>query len=704
MPGFARVICILTFHSGMRKAFQILLFPLCCVLQTLAQNEPDTLLAKDNVMFPLPTVCVNFGISDLRSDVALDAPGPSGFTQFGYQLTVSQRVAKYLNLSLGLYTGTVYGEEQRNTTNLNYRTSLFSQHLSVEYNFYPLLRPDERGRQFIRPYLGFGVGMLYFRSKGDLKDGNGIAYQYWTDGNIYAEPEGTVDATEATPLERDLVYETELRDADLDGLKKYPQTSFSIPFNAGIRFQLSKNVGLNAAFTYALNFSDMVDNVSTDGTGDREGNSGFDNHLYGSLGLTVFLGVTKPASEPQRFIDELAADQPSASGKDSEYQPGNNGTPDITDETGAEDRTEVTDEPGQKDEATPSGNLTRLAELSSDSHASSERTKASLSEITAMLNTATERAEQLRNKLRGSKKLTKTDRSALSDLVSMQKGIPEKLALIGSGISTGEEQATEPKTEYGTIMDARRQDLTESIRKLREKLRNGQQLLSDEQKKARSKEDAMLLLDRSDRLNRLGSEKMESIIVLQDAFAQAEKVELLSSRIEAVGEIVSEDRQLEEKQRSELEGHLTTIGKEVDMLASESNADRSTVQSLAVRFKEVSSLFSEQESETLTEAGEQTLKEDTTAMAEASGTGQVNRTEEHTDEAEAQKNGHGFSRNEIRKNPAKESGSFHWADVNRNGWISPDEVLHFIDLLFEGDSPRTVEDIQTLIDYYFDQE
>jgi hypothetical protein len=59
---------------------------------------------------------------------------------------------------------------------------------------------------------------------------------------------------------------------------------------------------------------------------------------------------------------------------------------------------------------------------------------------------------------------------------------------------------------------------------------------------------------------------------------------------------------------------------------------------------------------------------------------------------------------EIENTPPKLSGGFHWSDVNKNGWISPDEVLHFIDLLFEGESLRNVEDIQSLIDYYFDQE
>ncbi|MBL4586810.1 MAG: hypothetical protein JKX84_07130, partial [Flavobacteriales bacterium] len=296
----------------MKKVASIFLSLLFLTASIQAQNGQDT-LAKDNRLIPLPTISINFGITNLMSDVALSSNGPSTFTQFGYQLTISQRVTKFLNVSLDPFTGSVYGEEQRNTTNLNFRTSLFSQHLNVEYNFYPLLKPDARGRQLIRPYLGFGVGLISFRSKGDLNAADGTPYQYWSDGNIYAEVEGTVGATEATLLERDYVYETELRDANLDGLRKYPQTAFSLPINAGIRFQVSKNVGLNAAFTYALNFSDMLDNVSAAGVGDRQGNAGNDNHFFASVGLSIFLGTTKPSAKPQRFSDQLAdAEKPTA--------------------------------------------------------------------------------------------------------------------------------------------------------------------------------------------------------------------------------------------------------------------------------------------------------------------------------------------------------------------------------------------------------
>lgn len=272
--------------------------------------DSDTLLAKDNIMIPLPTISVNFGITNSFSDVKLESSGPSAFKQFGYQLTITQRVVKFLNASLNLYTGTIYGEQQIGQTNLNYRTTLFSQHVNVEYNFYPLLKPNNQGRQLIRPYVGFGLGMLSFRSKGDLKDEKGREYQYWSDGTINAEIEGTINPTEATSLQRDFQYETDLRDANLDGLRKYPQLAFSLPLNAGIRFQVSKNVGLNAAISYSFNFSDMLDNVSVDGTGNRKGASGYDNHLYGSVGLSIFLGTTKPSAKPKPiFEDNLVAEE-----------------------------------------------------------------------------------------------------------------------------------------------------------------------------------------------------------------------------------------------------------------------------------------------------------------------------------------------------------------------------------------------------------
>lgn len=300
-----------------RPSFLTIILAVFLAKSTLAQNANDTILAKDNVMFPLPTVSVNFGFLHAFSDVGL-SDGPSPFKQLGYQLTITQRVTKFMNAGFELFTGTVYGEEQRNLSNLNYRTSLVSPRIGLEYNFYPLLKPNAAGRQLIRPYVGFGVGMVLFRSKGDLEDESGNTYHYWSNGLIYAEEEGSVDISEATQLERDYVYETELRDANLDGFRKYSQLAFTLPVNAGIRFQLSKNVGINAAFSYVLNFTDLIDNINDESVGIRQGNSNFDNHLFGSVGLSVFLGRTKPSSQPtKRFDDMLASDEEKALVADS---------------------------------------------------------------------------------------------------------------------------------------------------------------------------------------------------------------------------------------------------------------------------------------------------------------------------------------------------------------------------------------------------
>ena len=50
----------------------------------IAQTGSDTLLAKDNVMIPLPTISINFGINNSFSDVKLGSAGRI----FGNDLTI----------------------------------------------------------------------------------------------------------------------------------------------------------------------------------------------------------------------------------------------------------------------------------------------------------------------------------------------------------------------------------------------------------------------------------------------------------------------------------------------------------------------------------------------------------------------------------------------------------------------------------------
>jgi len=492
-------------------------------------QQRDTIVETDNKRITLPEIGINFGIANLTSDVALQAPGPNPFSQFGFQLTITQRVAKYLNLSLNIFTGTVYGEDQRGLTNLNYRTTLFSQQLNIEYNFYPLLKPDAQGRQLLRPYIGVGGGAMFFRSKGDLKAVGGETYHYWSDGTIRTLAEGDGNAESALILQRDMEYESDLRDANLDGLRKYPQTAFTLPFHAGIRIQFSKHFGANAAFTYALNFSDMLDNSGANSLGARTSSSGNDHHFFGSVGLNFFFGNVRFSTTRTQSPEMLVLSE-------NKWKPkGKAPKKEIAADSGQEISTDAVTADGEK-----AGN--EGENESEGITTSTDTSSSSIADSGAALN-----AEAEANSSRGS---TKED---------TQKGAEGKGKVSPvAAPSSGQDEVIQDRSVQGS-----------------ERNEYSAGTANDEQKK--SGETA--------------------------SFAQADG-----------GKNGSEPSKQPERN-----------------------------------------------------AGQLTLSE-------------------------------------LEKAPPKATGTFHWADRDKNGLISASEVLFFIDQLFEGDGKLTVEDIQNLIDYYFDQE
>jgi hypothetical protein len=872
-----------------------------------SQNEIDTLLASDNAVIPLPTVSVNFGFNHLMSDVRLEPNGPSPYQQFGYQLSITQRAAKFLNVTLDLYTGTVYGEEQRNLTNLNFRTTMFSQRLNVEYNFFPLLKPDSEGRQLIRPYVGFGVGVLFFRSKGDLEDESGNAYQYWSDKLIYAEDIGTVAQSEATLLTRDFEYETDLRDANLDGLRKYSQTAFTLPLNAGIRFQITKNIGVNAAFAYAFNFTDMLDNVGSNGSGDRIGSSGNDNHLYGSIGLSVFLGVTKPSSRPKStFVDELASVETESTEKDSADTKRKN-TTNLNDLVAISNKLIQASESlvkiANETEIYISKENSSLAEITErnlatkkefrnakkesitlldKSIAALRETNSGLQEASNNLNTAysdfttkkvdtlatskvknivetkipaieslksqiesVRTATELKSVLeitsknlnhtneifkdessRMSKSILSSRKTVIEARVQQLKSdfqiaseneepdlwsvidtpttIPEELVkLLQVGILSKAEyhqltkstNSVEKSAEFATHFDPTKHEkadahelaattellksasktVVEKTTKAEQFLANINRLLSELTKQElnsrsaldKAKIQALDLVEQSrnnlirtnKEMNSLASNLNAVSLKLNhndDSKIQLEGANKLKSTIGAIIFRLNETKSKMQgaKTSENLNQIITLTNKNIDattdVLSQERNwlahstlknrkeVARNLLATLALTptdSEELSSL--EQEIESLKQEGMlseievseveeliSVIKQSNATTKNASSSSENYEVTEQIDQsnelapssnpklatedealtAEVKAVDKPRTVEEIENTPPKLSGGFHWSDVNKNGWISPDEVLHFIDLLFEGESLRNVEDIQSLIDYYFDQE
>ncbi|MDB4655902.1 hypothetical protein OAE48_03545 [Flavobacteriales bacterium] len=668
---------------------------------SFAQTEVDTILPTDNVMIPLPTVSLNFGFNHLMSDVKLSQEGPSPFRQFGYQLSITQRAARFLNVTLELYTGNVYGEEQRGQTNINFRTTLFSQHLNLEYNFYPLLKPDSRGRQLIQPYVGVGVGAIFFRSKGDLKNESGTAYQYWSDGLIYAESEGSIPQTEATALTRDFEYETDLRDANLDGLRKYPQTAFSLPLNAGIRFQISKNVGVNAAFAYALNFSDMLDNVSENGSGDRLGSAGNDNHLFGSIGLSVFLGTTKPSSKPKKPEVEVLAENKAGSEN-----------PETTSQSEESAKSlKESDEILSIDEIKKKTTSEVIKQASSPTLMSVKKAELEQSRLDGLNSVATDFAsasatanEILTTAKEKSGKASNELRKSLSSVINAQTASLTEIKESSQNYINENEASQEASSDEKSVF-------VETIEATLEQLNTSKKGAS----KAKSNEDVVAIAQSLLEINQATAKTIQTERESQQLKTNTEKLSALEDKV-SLYEFVKDSEDLSAEDESaldELKQKLTEEFEKLVVLGAITEAKQNTIRETLSTDSELASITDVEVSANNAEnqrTQSTVLEQNVDSQSSETITGAANSKKESEIKSFSDSNNPESSNKktptieEIENTPPKVSGGYHWADLNSNGWISPDEVLHFIDLLFEGEAVRTVEDIQNLIDYYFDQE
>jgi len=245
----------------------------------------------------LPTIGFNYGPSYYYGNVKSTDVKQSFFQRTGKNFFIEQKISHPFSLSYHIFITKLYGDEMIGLNNLNFMSSIFTQSLRFHYNFYPLIRPENH-KQKIIPYISVGIESVVFKSFGDLKDGQGRYYHYWNDHTIRDIPQTDSNAAAATIIKRDYVYETNLRDANLDGLGNYPQVAFSIPASAGVNVQLIAGLNVKLSADYHYCFTGLIDNISSAGTGYRKGADLNDRFLFVSLGLNYHF-MSKGASTGQ---------------------------------------------------------------------------------------------------------------------------------------------------------------------------------------------------------------------------------------------------------------------------------------------------------------------------------------------------------------------------------------------------------------------
>ena len=231
----------------MNKILIVILVATSSVLDCMAQKNDlyyvdnrgrDALLA--------PRIGIGAGVFTFFGDVN-DNNYQHVFTStYGVELLASANLSRYFDLDLTAIYGNITVNERGNgSRNLNFKSEMFIGGVGISYNFNHLYkRPG-----IIQPFVGFGVAFLNFDNKTDKYDAEGNEYYYWSQGEIMSLPENDPNSEQAVQLQRDYVYETDLRDENLDDLGKYDQFSFSLPVSAGLDFKMGRRVSRSRVHT-----------------------------------------------------------------------------------------------------------------------------------------------------------------------------------------------------------------------------------------------------------------------------------------------------------------------------------------------------------------------------------------------------------------------------------------------------------------------
>lgn len=259
----------------------------CC---SISLNQA---LAAENAL--RPALSAGPGIMVYRGDVGSDRLSGSFLSHAGFQVELEFLHIKNISISAFYLSGKASANNYDVNRPLNFESNIFSQGLQARYDFIRKKKPDAT----ITPYISAGVEFLFFNSYTDLKDENGTTYHYWNDGTIRSLDQYDPNAIYASLLYRDYVYETNIRDANLDGFGKYRQNCVGFPIGAGFRMRLTDRSSIQFTSTYHFVQSDLLDGITNESYGERRGDSKNDHLIFTSAVFRYDFGGKKRSEKSE---------------------------------------------------------------------------------------------------------------------------------------------------------------------------------------------------------------------------------------------------------------------------------------------------------------------------------------------------------------------------------------------------------------------
>lgn len=299
------------------KWLLILFFLTCSLLKaqsdSLAVKNPET--SSNNNPPSLeevfkPKIALGVGMLSFHGDLYAKHFQAPWTAKIGYDLSVSQRLFKSVQLNFNILFGQLGANEWLNNRQENFKSEIRSGGISLLYDFGNFIPEHSR----VRPWLSAGVNSFEFLSKTDLMDNKGNVYHYWSDGSIKNMAEGSPGSQNAININRDYRFETDIRERNKDGFGKYQERAWAFPVGFGALMKVTDRVDFKIGFQYYFTTTDYIDGITNNSLGTRQGTKQKDNFTYTSFSLQYDLVIKKRSkfdSLPNNYfsdVDWLAID------------------------------------------------------------------------------------------------------------------------------------------------------------------------------------------------------------------------------------------------------------------------------------------------------------------------------------------------------------------------------------------------------------
>ena len=250
-----------------------------------------------------PTLGLGVGMFTFFGDIANNnKQAHPTVSRIGYDLRLSNPLNDYFDLNFYVIFGKISANERSLTNierNLNFQSEIRTGGMTVSYNFQNFRKSKER---ILEPYVSAGFESFEFLSKTDLFDQYGNKYHYWSDGSIRNLAENDPNSASSIMLQRDYVYESDLREQNIDGFGKYRERSWAIPVGAGALIHLNKRWKFRVGTSMHFTITDLVDNVSDESIGDRAGDGKKDKFLFTHFSINYDLQRLEEKEIPEDVI------------------------------------------------------------------------------------------------------------------------------------------------------------------------------------------------------------------------------------------------------------------------------------------------------------------------------------------------------------------------------------------------------------------